>query len=175
MAIAKTINQPIKREERTDEVVIQAPLGAGYIVRVLRVTRDYFADAPPVEVARRWLSRSMQQLMLNKAALPLIGSLPPTFDRWAQEDDDRASARNKVLADLAVAQAALGTASAAMLASDTAESAAQVALTAAQASLNDVELTGSASVVAAARADVMACQTSYNRAHTTAVSNRGGR
>ena len=87
MAITKVIDTPIKREERTDEVVIYAPLGQGYHVRVLRVTRDFYPDAPPVEVARRWVGRSMSQLLKDTAALPLLAALPVIFDRWAQDDD----------------------------------------------------------------------------------------
>lgn len=105
MAITKVIDTPIKREERTDEVVIYAPLGQGYHVRVLRVTRDFFADAPPVEVGRRWITRSMARLRLDSAALPLLGSLPSIFDRWSQDDDHDALTRSELEASVAVVQA----------------------------------------------------------------------
>lgn len=104
MAITKVIDTPIKREERTDEVVIYAPLGQGYHVRVLRVTRDFFTDAPPVEVGRRWITRSMARLRLDKAALPLLGSLPAIFDRWSQDDDLAAVTRSDLEAAVVVAQ-----------------------------------------------------------------------
>ena len=87
MAISKVIDMPVKREERTDEAVIYAPMGRGYQVRVLRVTRDFYLDAPSVEVARRWVGRSMVQLLKDKSVLPLLAALPVIFDRWAQEDD----------------------------------------------------------------------------------------
>lgn len=87
MAISKVIDRPIKREERTDEAVIYAPMGQGYQVRVLRVTRDFYLDAPPVEISRRWVARSMTQLLKDKTVLPLLAALPVIFDRWTQEDD----------------------------------------------------------------------------------------
>lgn len=87
MALTRQTELPINREERTDEVVIEAPLGAGYNVRVLRITRDYYADGRITEVSRRWIVRNMTQLMADSDAFPLLASLPPIFDRWSQEDD----------------------------------------------------------------------------------------
>jgi hypothetical protein len=114
MAISKVIDTPVKREERTDEAVIYAPMGQGYQVRVLRVTRDFYSDAPPVENARRWVARSMTQLLKDKAVLPLLAALPVIFDRWAQEDDLNALTLAELEAAIADAIQASDAAQAAM-------------------------------------------------------------
>lgn len=118
MAITKVIDRPIKREERTDEVVISAPLGQGYHVRVLRVTRDFFADAPPVEVGRRWLVRGMARLLRDSSALPLLGALPSIFDRWSQEDDLAALTLTELEAAVIEAQQSVAAAQAALTVED---------------------------------------------------------
>lgn len=118
MAITKVIDQPTKREERTDEVVISAPLGQGYHVRVLRVTRDFFADAPPVEVGRRWLVRDMARLLRDSSALPLLGALPSIFDRWSQEDDLAALTLAELEVEVIEAQQVAATAQATLTVED---------------------------------------------------------
>ena len=113
MAIQKVIDLPIKREERTDEVVIHAPLGKGYHVRVLRVTRDFFQTSPPVEVSRRWIERNMAQLMTDPDAIPLLSGLPALFDRWATEDDAAAAVAAAAAAAVAATAATAAAAAAA--------------------------------------------------------------
>ena len=132
MAITKTIEHPTKRDERTDEVVIFAPLGKGYQVRVLRVTRDYFANSPPVEVSRRWLQRTMAQLMADSGALPMIAALPPIFDRWAQEDDASKVVRDAASAALLASQSVYAAASILASTKSAARNAAQIVLANAQ-------------------------------------------
>jgi hypothetical protein len=92
MAVEREIRVPIRREERTDEVIIQAPITKGYFVRVLRITRDYFEDGKEIEISRRYITRDMSKLILDAEAVPLLTALPAIFDRWANEDDAAAEA-----------------------------------------------------------------------------------
>lgn len=101
MAIPLTPEQALYREERTEEVHILCEMGTtsfdaakGYIaatgapnyaVHVIRVTRDYYANQPPVEIKRRTVTRDLTALLADPAAAALLLSLPPVFDRWATE------------------------------------------------------------------------------------------
>lgn len=104
MATALIPEQALYREERTDEVLISCGLGTtafnpakgyvtsvgapNYLVQIVRVTRDYYANQPPVEIKRRTITRDFAALMADPAAAALLLSLPPVFDRWAAETSE---------------------------------------------------------------------------------------
>ena len=102
MATALPVKNALYREERSEEVTILCgtlppafdgakgyiALGApSYRVRVLRITRDYYADKAPVIVAQRYVERDMAQLMADMQAPGMLATLPHVFDRWTAEDD----------------------------------------------------------------------------------------
>lgn len=83
MAIERPIILPVKREERTDEVLITTPPDGQYVVRIVRVTRDHYADGSVLEVSRREITRTLPDLMKDTKALPIMAALPAIFDEWA--------------------------------------------------------------------------------------------
>jgi len=87
MAIELPIPVPVKREERNDQAIIDSLPGQGYVVTLVRVIRDTYADGSTAVVGRRTVTRGLAALLADKDAAPLLALLPAIFDRWAVEDD----------------------------------------------------------------------------------------
>lgn len=96
MAIEIPVQSPVafvKREERTDEAVICAPLGQAPYLQLLRVTRDTFSDGATREIGREIVVIPLDQLMANPQAAELVGTLPPLFDALVQAHRAAAAAQ----------------------------------------------------------------------------------